>query len=559
MAKRSLLILICVFTLTIGLTNAQDAKPGADGVGDKLYPHSGNGGYDVQQYDLQIDWDSKTGAIDAQTTIKSVATQDLSAFNLDFVGFDITELTVDGKDATYTRKDSELTVTAAVANGKSFETVVAYKGVPSQVPESITTGWYASGDSVIVLSEPVGAQGWFPSNDHPSDKALFNYAITVPKDYEVAANGMPSKPVENDASVTFKFSINKPMATYLATVNIGKFKTTTQTGPDNLPIINYFPTDFTDPNKAFTRQPEILTFLSDKFGPYPFDVSGGIVVNRPLGVALETQTRPIYGTDASELVVVHELTHQWFGDSVSVKSWDQIWLNEGFATFAELLWTEHNDGKDALQAAIRERYDGIQGVYHFTKEQLIEQLAPDVLPNVTVTPDKMGKLLHLLLDTASEPADIDAVVAQLPASGTPVRDIASLVQKIPLKREVTLRMIDFYQFNSIIKGETLPANAESLVEPPQHGPADVQSPETMFDSNVYQRGGLALQALRVKLGDETFFKVMQTYTSDYAGKNVTTDDFIALAEKVSGQDLKDFFKRWLYDPTLPPISELGLS
>ncbi len=559
MAKRTILILICVFSLTIGLTSAQDAKPGADGVGDKLYPLSGNGGYDVQRYDLQITWDNKDGSIVAQTTIKSVATQDLSAFNLDFVGFDITKLTVDDKDATFTRKDTELTVNAAVAKGKTFETVVAYKGIPSQVPDSITNGWYAAGDSVIVLSEPIGAQGWFPSNDHPSDKALFTYEITVPKDYEVAANGMPDKPLENGANITYGFSINKPMATYLATVNIGKFKTVEQTGPNDLPIVNYFPTDFTDPNKAFTRQPEILKFLSDKFGPYPFDVSGGIVVNRQLGVALETQTRPIYGLDTSELVVVHELTHQWFGDSLSVASWDQIWLNEGFATFAELLWTEHDGGKDALQKAVRERYDGLQGVYHFTKEELIGQLSSPEIPNVVLSSDKIGQLLHLLLDSAASKADIDKVIAQLPASGTSVRELANLVQMIPVKDQITLKTLDFYQFNSIITGEAMPANAEALAAPDQHGPADIQSAETMFDNNVYQRGGLALQALRIKLGDEIFFKLLQTYASQYASKNVTTADFIALAEKTSGQDLKDFFQRWLYDQSLPPITELGLS
>ncbi|MBI1276892.1 MAG: hypothetical protein GC179_02060 [Anaerolineaceae bacterium] len=559
MAKRGLLILMCVFTLTIGLMSAQDAKPGADGVGDKLFPQSGNGGYDVQQYDLQIMWDNVTGAIDAQTTINSVATQDLSTFNLDFVGFDIIKLTVDGKDTTFTRKDTELTVNAAVAKGKTFETVVAYKGVPGQVPNSITSGWYAAKDMVIVLSEPVGAQGWFPSNDHPSDKALFTYEITVPKDFQVAANGMPGKPFENENSVTYKFTISKPMATYLATVNIGKFKTTTQTGPDNLPIINYFPTDFTDPAKAFTRQPEILTFLSEKFGPYPFDVSGAIVANRELGIALETQTRPVYGLDASELVVVHELTHQWFGDSLSVASWDQIWLNEGFATFAELLWTEHDRGQDALQKTVRERYDGLSGIYHFTKAELIGQLASGQLPDVVLSSDKIGQLLHLLLDSAADKADIDKVIAQLPASGTSVRELANLIDMIPVKGELTFKTFDFYRFNAIITGETLPSNAESLVAENQHGPADIQNSGMMFDNSVYQRGGLALQALRIKLGDDTFFKVLQTYASEYASKNVTTGDFIALAEKISQQDLKDFFKRWLYDQTMPPITELGLS
>ncbi|MEP6986296.1 MAG: M1 family metallopeptidase [Chloroflexota bacterium] len=559
MAKRSLFILMCIFSLTMGITSAQDAQPGADGVGDKLYPLSGNGGYDVQQYDLQLKWNNQTGTIDAQTTIKSIATQDLSAFNLDFIGFDITKLTVDGKDAKFSRKDSELTVDAAVTKGKTFETVVAYNGNPSQVKDSLTTGWIAVKDSVIVISEPVGAQGWFPSNDHPSDKALFTYEVTVPKAYQVAANGLPDKPVENGDNTTYKFAINKPMATYLATINIGKFKTVEQTGPDGLPIVNYFPPDFTDPEKAFTRQPEILSFLSEKFGPYPFDVSGGIVVNQQIGVALEAQTRPIYGTDASELVVAHELSHQWFGDNVSVATWDQIWLNEGFATFAELLWIEHINGKNALDHTIQRRYDELQGLYRFSKDDLISSLESGQLPDVQLTPEKVGQLLHLLMDSAATKADIDAVVAKLPKDGAKVSQLGALMRSIPVQGQIVLKTIDFYKFNSIITGEPLAADAEQKTAPNLHGPADVESGDMMFDGSVYQRGGLALQALRLKLGDDTFFKLLQTYVSQYAGKNVTTTEFTSLAEKISGQDLKDFFQRWLYDKPLPPITELGLS
>ncbi len=558
MIQRSLLILFFMFSLMVGITSAQDAQPGADGVGDKLYPQSGNGGYDVQQYDLQLTWDNESGTIDAQTTIKSVATQDLSAFNLDFVGFDITQLTVDGQEVTYTRKDTELTVDADVTKGKTFETVVAYNGKPTQVQDSITTGWIEIGDSVIVISEPIGAQGWFPSNDHPSDKALFTYAVTVPSDYEVAANGLPAEPVTTGDATTYRFAINEPMATYLATINIGQFQTVEQVGT-NVHIVNYFPPDFTDPQNAFTRQPEILAFLSEKFGLYPFDTSGGIVVNQQLGVALETQTRPIYGTDVSEIVVVHELAHQWFGDSISVASWDQIWMNEGFATFAELLWMEHIGGKAALDQTIQNRYDDLQGIYHFTKDELMSLLESAQLPDVQLSSDKVSQLLHVLVDSAAAKADIDAVVAKLPANGASVSQIGSLVQSIPIQGEIVLKIIDFYKVNSLVTGDPLPADIEEQTTPNLHGPADVTSSNTMFDGSVYQRGGLALQALRLKLGDETFFKLLQTYASQYAAQNVTTDDFTALAEKISGQDLKDFFQRWLYDKPLPPISELGLS
>ena len=156
-------------------------------------------------------------------------------------------------------------------------------------------------------------------------------------------------------------------------------------------------------------------------------------------------------------------------------------------------------------------------------------------------------------------ADIDAVVAKLPTSGTTVSQLGTLIKSIPTQGKIVLKTIDFYEFNSLITGEPLAADAEQQTTPNQHGPADVESGDMMFDNSVYQRGGLALQALRLKLGDETFFKVLQTYASQYASQNVTTADFTTLAEKISGQDLKDFFQRWLYDKALPPISELGLS
>ncbi len=559
MAKRSLIILMGLLSMTVGIITAQDAEAGAAGVGDPLYPDAGNGGYDVQQYDIVLSWDADSGAIDAVTSINATATDDLSSFNLDFVGFTISSLTVNGEKATYNHEGNELTVETELDEGETFEVVVAYAGNPSQVEGSFSTGWYVVDEGTIVLSEPVGSQGWFPANDHPIDKALFTYEITVPEGYEVAANGVPSEPVEGEDTVTYGFAINQPMATYLATVNIGQYEQVTQTGADNLPIINYFPPDFDDPNEAFTRQPEIIAFLSEKFGAYPFDVAGGIVVNFELGIALETQTRPIYGIETSEGIVVHEIAHQWFGDSVSVASWDQIWLNEGFATFAELLWVEHIDGEAALQDEVRARYEGATGVYTFTQAEMVDLLEPSQMPDTRLTRQEVQDVLQYLLGDSLQQDDVEGATADIPTSGIPANALAELVEGLTVEEPISLKLLDYYRASALITGEELPADIEEIIDAQQHGPAAVDEPDLMFDNSVYNRGGLALHALRVKLGDEVFFELLQTYVKMYTNKNVTTDDFTALAEKVSGEDLDDFFQRWLYDKPIPPISELGLS
>lgn len=559
MAKRSLIILMCLLSMTVGLTTAQDGEAGAAGVGDPLYPDAGNGGYDVQQYDIVLSWDADSGAIDAVTTINATATDDLSSFNLDFVGFTISSLMVNGEETPYTHEGNELTIESPLDEGDRFEVVVAYAGNPTQVDGSFSTGWYAIEGDTIVLSEPVGSQGWFPANDHPIDKALFTYAITVPEGYEVAANGVPSEPVEGEDTVTYGFAINQPMATYLATVNIGQYKQVTQTGPDNLPIINYFPPDFDDPNEAFTRQPEIIAFLSEKFGSYPFDVAGGIVANFELGIALETQTRPIYGIETSEGIVVHEIAHQWFGDSVSVASWDQIWLNEGFATYAELLWVEYLDGEEALQDEVRLRYEGATGIYRYTQAEMIELLEPSQMPDTQLTRQEAAQVLQYLLGESVQESDVEAVTGDLPVSGISANGLAELVETVKVKEPIFLDVLDYYRASALITGEELPTDIEERIEAQQHGPAAVDAPDLMFDNSVYQRGGLALHALRLELGDEVFFELLQTYVKMYTNQNVTTDDFTALAETVSGKDLEDFFQRWLYGKPIPPISELGLS
>ncbi len=207
---------------------------------------------------------------------------------------------------------------------------------------------------------------------------------------------------------------------------------------------------------SFAREPEILDFLAQPFGPYPFRAAGGVTDDiSGVGYAGENQTRPHYSRDffsssaSGDTVVVHELAHQWYGDSLSVDRWQHIWLNEGFATYAEWLWSEH---------------EGLG------------------------TPGEI----------------FDFFMAALPAD---------------------------HPFWSAVIGDP--------------------GPELLFDGAIYDRGALTLHALRLTIGDEKFFELLKAWAACQRGGTVTTDEFTALAERISGQRLDALFQEWLFTPAKP--------
>jgi aminopeptidase N len=350
--------------LSAAAASAQEGTAGNPGVGDDLFPLSGNGGYDVQHYTLDVSW-SEDNTIEASAEISAIATLDLSSFNLDFVGFDIGEITVNGGAADYTRDGGELTITPAQMLGRedAFTVLVRYAGTPTPSQNGVLgeagPGWNAHPGGVITISQVDGSPGWYPVNDHPTDAASYTLRITVPAAYTAAANGLLSEVIAADETRTFVWEARDPMASYLVTVNIGMFRMTESEGPGGLPIINFVPESVGDAyDDLLALQGDMIAFLSETFGPYPFESAGAIVVDVPLGLALETQTRPVYGSDTFvDYVILHELAHQWFGDSVRVADWEHIWLNEGFATYAEALWAEHTGGQEALDAAVESAHN----------------------------------------------------------------------------------------------------------------------------------------------------------------------------------------------------------
>jgi hypothetical protein len=681
--KRAALLGSVLLAAVLPTVAPADAAPprfvqGAPGIGDPYFPFDGNGGYDVRHYGLDLSYAPDTDVLTGVATIDLVTTQNLSRFNLDLDGMTVHSVTVDGSPATFQRGSGELKITPAhrLRRGHETQVVVTYDGIPRDLPPADEGGGFlASDDGVLTAGQPHVAAVWFPVNDHPQDKAAYTFSVEVPDGLEVVANGHLVTSTSIGGRTTWLWDAPAPMASYLATVDIGEFDvetyhaeggrqggidyvdavdpdlfvptaphtgtqfaisqaanssykrlsrsiavpgggatlsfwvnrktepewdhvvveahttamddwttlvdtnghTTASTG-DSCPAwlslhpflahyqaasgntctasgssgdwnaasgasdgweqwsvdlddfsgstaevaISYISDDtfqdqgvllddivvstgegttsFEDDgdvldgwavsgppadspantndwivgtvddappplgdniSASLDRQPEILTFLGQRFGGYPFDDSGAIVDDGDLiDFALETQTRPVYPgsffADAldGDSVVVHELAHQWFGDRVALSGWRHIWLNEGFATYAEWLWS----GREGL----------------------------------------------------GTPQQIYQAFLTIPAS------------------------VDFWHLR--------------IGDP---------GPSGIFEPAVYYRGAMTLQALRNRVGQAAFTAIVRTWAQRPPSRPTTTAAFRALAENISGQRLGGFFREWLFTAHKPPASVRG--
>jgi aminopeptidase N len=449
--------LMCVGISASTLALAAPARaaftPGSPGLGDPFFPLGGNGGYDVGNYDLTLGYDPSVKRLDGRAVITATATQNLSRFDLDLRGFEIPSLTVNGRAARFTRDGQELIVTPAVPinSGSTFTVEVRYAGRPEVItdPDGSIEGWIPTDDGAFVVGEPQGSPGWYPVNDNPRDKATFKFAVTVPAGLTVMANGVLVSNSTSAGKTTWVWREGDPMASYLATATLGRFDLTTSSVAG---VPSYVAVDpQLAKGQVLEKLPSIVEYYSSIYGPYPFDAVGAIVDDaKVVGYSLETQTKPNFPYVPDEATLAHELAHMWYGDSVTLTQWPDLWLHEGFATWSEWIWSEHQGNKTAAQ--------------YF-------------------------KQLY----------------------STPAKDTA-------------------------------------FWNPPPGNPGSAAS---MFDGTVYDRGGMTLEALRERVGDPVFFRIMRTWAQQNKFKNVTTPQFIALAETESGQDLAGFFDTWLYQPGKP--------
>jgi aminopeptidase N len=316
-------------------------------------------------------------------------------------------------------------------------------------PDGSIEGWVPTNDGAFVVCEPQGAPAWYPVNDTPRDKATYDFAISVPDGLTVMANGVLLSHASSAGTTTWRWRESDPMASYLATATLGPFDLT-RYSVDGVPA--YVAVDpQLSKGQVLLKLPAAVRFYSSIYGPYPFTAVGAVVDRAPnVGYSLETQTKPMFAYMPDEATLVHELSHMWYGDSVTLAQWPDIWLHEGFATWSEWIWSEH-EGNETAHQYFKQMYN-------------------------------------------------------------------------------------------------TPASNIGFWNPP---PGDPGAPVYLFDGTIYDRGGMTLQALREKVGDLVFFRIMRDWAQDNRFGTVTTPQFIALAQRDSGMDLSAFFQVWLYQPGKP--------
>jgi aminopeptidase N len=338
---------------------------GAARSADPYFPEHGNGGYRVVHYDLELDYKPLPGRLDGRARITAVATQALASFSLDLEQFRVARVAVNGKPARFSLRSGKLTVRPghAVKSGAEFVVDVRYVGTPRPVRSTWgDLGWEQLDEGALVASQPIGAPSWFPCNDHPSDKATYRFAVTTASPYTVVANGVLVSKRAGASATTWVYEHAAPMPTYLATVQIGPYELVSLPGGGSVPQRAAVPSALMKRFRHdFAHQPAMMETFEELFGPYPFGEYAVVLVDEDLDVPVEAHGLSIFGRNhadghrGSERLIAHELAHQWFGNCVTVSSWRDIWLNEGFAAYSEWLWAERSGGDPASVQAARVR------------------------------------------------------------------------------------------------------------------------------------------------------------------------------------------------------------
>jgi aminopeptidase N len=479
MGSRLSVVLTAALVGVLGAVLPADAggaspSSGSPGLGDRLYPLLGNGGYDVQNYDLRVKYPRKNPkqTVTGTVTITAVATQDLSRFDLDFGGDSVGVVTVNGKAATFVRNGDELVVTPQrfVHRGAGFSvTVGGFTATPIAPNGDSPIGFVTTADGTILAGQPDQSHQFFPSNDHPSDLATYTIALTAPEGWTATANGVHVRDRHAGGFVTSVYRETKPMASELLQVAVGDFVVRQRPAVDGIPIRDVVPARLAaDLLPKVDVERSQLSWMIGKVGRFPFENYGSLVIGADLGFALETQTLSLYDTSlfgtrksVQDSLMAHELAHMWFGDSVTPQSWSDVWQNEGHAVWYELLYAE--------ETGVFQDYTG-----YANRE--------DYFKAVYASNDRYRK-----------------------SYGPAAR---------PLK-------------------------ADSVLD--------------VFNPNVYDGGALVLYALQQIVGAKNFQRIERAWVSVNRGRSASTQDFIALASRVSGQDLRGFLNDWLYGATTPPM------
>jgi aminopeptidase N len=324
-------------------------------------------GLDVSRYELDLDYRVASNRLDGRARVHATALRPLDRIALELAHLRVTKVLVDGRrPQRWTHRDGRLVVRPdrVIAPGSTLVVDVEYGGHPRPVDGPWgALGWEELSDGVIVAGQPDGAPSWFPCHDDPSDKATFRVAVTTEAGYAVVCNGVLTSRTAKSSRVRWLYEQHEPTAPYLATVQVGRYEEVSL-ATEPVPQRAYVPARLRDVARHdLGRQHEMLALFAELFGPYPFPEYTVVVTDDPLEIPLEAHGLSVFGANhldgrrGAERLVAHELAHQWFGNSLTVALWRDIWLHEGFACYAEWLWSQASGGRpaDALARAAHDR------------------------------------------------------------------------------------------------------------------------------------------------------------------------------------------------------------
>jgi hypothetical protein len=420
-------------------------------------------GFDVQKYTITLSISQDPSMISGNVLAEVVAEEALPTITYNLIGLSVSQVLVNGQAASFTHQNGLVQIQVNKAAGESFSTQVFYSGSPQLSGDSYNVGMYIRPNSIFTVSDPDAGRYWWPCYDHPWDKAIVDLIITLRSDWKVAANGLRESIVDHgDGTATTTWRGYHPMTTYLVCITAGNYMEIPQTAMQGeLPILNFVsPNQYNNALNDFASMPAMIDYYSYLFGDYPFEKYGNATVNMSTFGAMEHQTMTtlgnyiITGDGSQELVIAHELAHQWFGNAVSFLDFPDVWLSEGFATYSEQLWVDKTQGWQAACDYVLSSYQNY----------------------------------YLNWENVANPA--------------------------------TIYDPDFNHY---------------------------------FYPPSYEKAASVLHMLRLKLGDDQFFQVLQQYFQTYKHGNAITPEFQAVAETVSGLDLGQFFAQWIYGKGIPTV------
>ncbi|MGW9028242.1 M1 family metallopeptidase [Streptomyces sp. NPDC055722] len=341
---------------------------------DPYFPANGDSRYRVHRYELTLDYRPGPNRLAGSARLGAIAgPAPITEFQLNLADFRIGRIRVDGRAPHYSHRGGRLRIRPPkpIRAGAAFTVEVHWSGNPKPVTSPWGgIGWEELEDGALVASQPVGAPSWYPCNDRPADKAAYQISVTTPSAYAVVAGGRLLTRTTKASTTTWVYEQPAPTSSYLVGLSIGKYQTVLlgDPGEEGVPQHGYIPAHLLPQfSRDFARQPAMMELFQELFGPYPFGEYAVVVTEEELDVPVEAQGLSLFGSNhvdghrTSERLVAHELAHQWFGNSVTIADWRHIWLNEGFAKYAEWLWSERSGGRTAAElAAIAHRKLSLQ-------------------------------------------------------------------------------------------------------------------------------------------------------------------------------------------------------